>query len=133
MWSTHCICQTRPTVPFPFSMCCWRMSQEGFMLRVHAMTPSLAVLGNAAMLVKRRVTKPGRCVRQDASSRLHIFLCVQKKTQALQFLWVLDGIQFRDSTTCFFFPLHLTCAIKAKDWTPTAVKTILQITLPYRK
>lgn len=84
------------------------------------------------MLVKRRVTKPGRCMRQDASSRLPIFLCVQTETQALQFLWVLNGIQFRDSSTCFFLCLHLTWAIKAKNWTPTAVKTILQITLPYR-
>lgn len=121
MWSTHSICQTRPTGPFPLSMCCWRMSQEGFMLRIHAMTPSL-LSWLVAMLVKRRVTKRGRCVRQYASSRLPIFLCVQKKTQVLQFLWVLDGIQFRASSTSFFFPIHLT-----------AVKTILQITLPYRK
>lgn len=117
MWSTRSICQTRPAGPFPFSMCCWRMSQEGFLLRIRAMTSSLALLGNAAVLVKRRITEPARCVRQDASSRLPIFLCVEKGTQALQFLWVLDGIQFRDSSTCFFFALHLTSAIKARKWT----------------
>jgi len=117
MLSTHCICQTRSTGPFPFPMCCWRMSQEGFLLRIHAMAPSPALLGNAAMLVKRRVAKPGRCVRQDPSSRLPVLLCVQKETQALQLCWVLDEIQFKNPSSCFFFTLYLTWAIKARNWT----------------
>lgn len=107
LYTPHLPNKTHRTLPF------LHVLLEGEPGRIHAMTLSLAVLGNAAMLVKRRVTKPGKCVRQDAS-RLPFFLSVQKDTQALQFLWVLDEIQFTDSSTCFFLRLHLTWAIKAK-------------------
>lgn len=102
------------------------------MLRTQAMPPTLSVLGNIPILIKSRVPKPRTCVLgtvpQSALLRLPIFLCVQKKKLALLF-----GIQFRDSGTCFFFPFHLTWAIKVKDWTSIAVKTTLQITFSYGK
>lgn len=76
MWPTHCSCQTRPTELFPFSMCCWRKNQEGFMLRIHAMSPSLALL-SAAALEQGESLNLG-AVQDDASLRLPAFLCAQK-------------------------------------------------------
>lgn len=70
------------------------------MLRIRAMSPSLALL-SAAVLEQGESLNLG-AVQDDASLRLPTFLCAQKKTQILQFLWVLDGVQFRNSSTCFF-------------------------------
>lgn len=91
----HSFCQARPTGPFPFSMCCWRTSQEGFTLQDSCRDPISGCPGKCSYVGKKEsheaweVCDTRHIVEVSCSP-----VCVQKKMQALCFLWESNlGIQ----------------------------------------